>query len=73
MSDLQQPERTLSQEDSKRALTDLWGAPADAHEDHLAAAWSRRTLGLNPDLGDAELLAEVDAAQAAKYGLRRAS
>lgn len=73
MSDLQQPQGRLSREDGLARLAGLWGTRGDSPEESRAAAWARRTLGLDAEPGDGELLAEVDAEQAAKYGLRRVS
>jgi hypothetical protein len=73
MSELQGQPGRLSREDGLARLTDLWGPADDSREQRKASAWARRTLGLEAEQGDAELLAELDAELAAKYGLRRAS
>jgi hypothetical protein len=72
MSDLRKP-RKLSREDGPAELEELRGPRGDSFAERKAAAWARRTLGLDAEQGDGELLAEVDAELAAKYGLRRAS
>lgn len=63
----------VSREEGLAQLAELWGPAGDSWEQRKADAWARRTLGLDPEQGDSELLAEVDTELAAKYGLRRAS
>ncbi|MER6816468.1 hypothetical protein ABT299_45005 [Spirillospora sp. NPDC000708] len=50
-------------------LRELWGPAEDSAEQRRADAWARRSLGVDAEPGDAELLAEVDAAAADKYGV----
>ncbi|QKW36248.1 hypothetical protein HUT06_21255 [Actinomadura sp. NAK00032] len=52
------------------SLRELWGPVEDSAEHRQADAWARRSLGVAAAPGDAELLAEVDAATADKYGVR---
>lgn len=54
-------------------FAELWGPRQDTPQQAQADAWARRALGLPAEPGDAPLLDEVDAALAAKHGLRRAS
>jgi hypothetical protein len=52
-------------------LRALWGPSPDKAEQERADAWARRALGVEPVPGDGELLADVVAETATKYGMHR--